>query len=46
VHLKSFDHEHGTRQRMSKTRNFDIAGLLESDAIAMHGVAMYAFGHR
>ena len=50
VHLKSFDHQHGIGQRMAKTRNFDIRALLESDAkeaiIAMHGVAIYAFGRR
>lgn len=38
--LKSFDHEYGMRRRMSKTRNFAVAGRLESDAIAMHGGTM------
>ena len=47
VHLKEFDHQHGINQRMAKTRNFDIQGILEADAkealIAMYGVAAYAF---
>ena len=50
VHLKSFDHQHGISQRMAKTRDFDLPALLEKDAkeaiIAMHGVALYAFGRR
>lgn len=48
VHLKSFDHPHTIGQRMSKTRSYNMAALLESDAkealIAMYGVAAYAFG--
>ena len=50
VHLKSFDHQFTVGQRMMATKEFSMPTLLENDAkealIAMHGVAIYAFGHR
>lgn len=49
VHLKAYDHQFTVGRRLMKTAEPSLAAMLESDAklaiVAMHGVAIYAFGH-